>query len=354
MFKVQQFVNHPLTWWNSERNNIDMSPVYQRKGGLWSNYDKAYLIDSVLNEFDIPKIYIADFTLGRNILNVAKRPYAVVDGKQRFEAIFDFFDGKVQLNGDFTYFRDPTLSLANLDYRKLAHNHPEIAAKFSEFILAVVSVITDEDGRIEDLFVRLNRSSLALTGAEVRNAMTGIVPELIRDIAGHRFFADCTRFPTARGQDLNAATKILLVEYLGRFTDTKKAQLDSFVKSVQASHTAEAMDAAKRVASTLDIMCDVFQSRDPLLASSGSVILYYWLIRNTAPLDINTLRDSIEQFDRNRKVNRDLVMNNPQEADPYLLQYDRLSRSANDQKSLELRYEMLQEQLQSPTKMENT
>ena len=349
MFRIQQFENHSLDWWNKERNNIDMSPVYQRKGGLWSSYDKAFLIDSILNEFDIPKIYIADFTFGYTQLNVARKPYAVVDGKQRFEAIYDFYDGNIELNSDFRYFQDPALSLASMDYRKLAHKYPTIAAKFTDFVPTVVSVITNEEGRIEDLFVRLNRTSLALTGAEVRNAMAGIIPEVIRDIAGHRFFADFTRFPTARGQDLNAATKILMVEYLGRFTDTKKAQLDYFVKNVQASQKSEVVEATERVRSTLEIMCDVFQQRDSLLASSGSIVLYYWLVRSRATLDNSKLRNSLQQFDGIRKTNRQIVMTSPEEADPYLLQYDRLSRNANDQGSLELRYKMLQERLRIPT-----
>ena len=67
-----------------------MTPVYQRRGGLWSPKNKAFLIDSILNDFDIPKLYIADFTWGNTTLNHQSKAYAVIDGKQRFETIFDF------------------------------------------------------------------------------------------------------------------------------------------------------------------------------------------------------------------------------------------------------------------------
>ena len=65
---------------------------------MQSASDKAYLIDSIINGFDVPKLYLADFQLGDSSLNVSKLPYAIIDGKQRLEAIFDFFDGTLVLN----------------------------------------------------------------------------------------------------------------------------------------------------------------------------------------------------------------------------------------------------------------
>ena len=44
MFKVRAFENRTLSWWYQERNNIDMEPIYQRKGELWSHHDKAFLL----------------------------------------------------------------------------------------------------------------------------------------------------------------------------------------------------------------------------------------------------------------------------------------------------------------------
>src|SRR4051794_37446650 len=90
-FKVGQMEAHTLTWWRNRVAKIDMDPPYQRRGRLWSDADKAYLIDSILNGFDVPKVYIADFTWGDSPLNAEKLPYAIIDGKQRLEAVFDFF-----------------------------------------------------------------------------------------------------------------------------------------------------------------------------------------------------------------------------------------------------------------------
>jgi hypothetical protein len=97
-FKVEPMQAHTLTWWRSRQSKIDVDPPYQRRGRLWSPTDKAYLIDSILNGYDVPKIYMADFTWGDSDLNKRKVQYAIIDGKQRLESIFDFFDGNVVLN----------------------------------------------------------------------------------------------------------------------------------------------------------------------------------------------------------------------------------------------------------------
>ena len=98
--QIRRFEQKTLSWWNNHRAEIDMEPLYQRRGRLWSTADKAYLIDSILNGFDIPKIYIADFTYANTPLNHHNTAYAVIDGKQRFEAIFDFFDNELPLSED--------------------------------------------------------------------------------------------------------------------------------------------------------------------------------------------------------------------------------------------------------------
>src|ERR1700722_13147633 len=102
-FKVEPMEPHTLTWWRNRKEKIDMDPPYQRRGRLWSATDKQYLIDSILNGFDVPKVYMADFTWGDSPLNRQKLPYAIIDGKQRLLAIFDFFGGSITLNKDFKY-----------------------------------------------------------------------------------------------------------------------------------------------------------------------------------------------------------------------------------------------------------
>src|SRR5437868_6538776 len=121
-FTVIPMPARTLSWWRDERDDVDLSPVYQRKGKIWSDRDKQYLIDSLINGFDVPKIYVADFTILNSELNQSRKKYAVIDGKQRLLAIFGFFDGEYALAKDFEYMEDPNLGLAGLSYQDLVSN----------------------------------------------------------------------------------------------------------------------------------------------------------------------------------------------------------------------------------------
>ena len=67
-------------------------------------------------------------------------PYAIIDGKQRLEAIFDFFDGKVVLNEDFELSKDKSLNISRLGYKDLKQNYADVAEEFDNFNLSVMSV----------------------------------------------------------------------------------------------------------------------------------------------------------------------------------------------------------------------
>ena len=320
-----------------------MDPPYQRRGRLWSPADKAYLVDSILNGFDVPKLYIADFTYTDSKLNKKRLPYAIIDGKQRFEAIFDFFEGLITLNQDFALLENPTLKLGGLSYRDLAQNHADIAELFDTYNLAVMSVITDNSERINELFVRLNRSK-PLTGAEIRNAMTGPVPEVIRQVAKHEFFAELVGFPVQRGQDLNAAAKILLFEFADKPQETKKASLDSFVKAAERDRKRLEL-SARRTHAALSDLTGVFLPRDRLLSSAGIIPVYYWFIRSIKELQFRLVRDFLVRFEENRKKNREKAEASPAAGgiDRKLLEYDGFNRSTNDLASHVGRIKILQE-----------
>lgn len=343
MFKVRPFEAKTLSWWNGERENIDFGPIYQRYGGLWSKSNKAYLIDSILNEFDIPKIYIADFTYVDTPLNQRNKSYAIIDGKQRFEAIFDFFDGKLELSEQFEYSKEPSLKLGGLSLKDLRANYPKIASDFENFNLSVMSIITDEEEKINDLFVRLNTSK-PLTGAEIRSAMTGQVPKLIKGIAQHQFFKNRIRFSVKRKQDENVAAKLLLIEFRGGFVDTKKYHIDRFVEEGIKSESTDFARSAKRVERILDEMADVFNDKDPLLSSSGILNIYYWFFRKYSRDHKNDLREFLVDFDRARTYARKIAKNlsiEDESIDRDVIDFNIIIRSPNDQGAMKMGFRII-------------
>lgn len=344
-FQIRAFEQKTLSWWKSRRNQIDMDPPYQRRGRLWSPADKAYLVDSILNGFDIPKIYIADFTWGDSKLNKRRLPYAIIDGKQRFEAIFDFFDGHLVLNRDFEYRPDPSINVGGLGYRDLQRMYPSIAEEFDNYNLHIMSVYANSEEPIDELFVRLNRSK-PLTGAEIRNAMGGPIPGMLREIREHEFFKENVRFSVTRGQDLNAAAKFLYCEFKEALQETKKSTLDKFVeaaKSVDSDERSELELAARHVLDVLRDMASIFLPRDNLLSSAGIVPVYYWFVRNLAEAQQHRVRSFLVAFEEGRQTNRKLLHDQPNSSDidAELVEYDNYNRSTNDQLSHEGRYRIL-------------
>lgn len=339
MFKVQSHATRTLSWWHKQKIKIDFYPTYQRKGNLWGDRDKAFLIDSILNDFDVPKIYIADFTILNTSLNTKNLPYAVIDGRQRLESIFQFFDDELPLNSDFILFSKPSLRLGGLRYSTLRSKYPDVIEVFDEFNLDVMSVITDDVEKIKDLFVRLNRSK-ALTGAELRNAMAGVVPDLIRNLADCIFFKEIVKFSTDRGQDYNTAAKFLLIEYRGGFVDLKKRNLDQFVKD--GAHTSDPesyYDAAYRAKEVIEKMSAAFDKKDRLLSSQGLLPVIYQLAKcNIEPSD---LRHFLLNLDASRKENQRLVKTDPASADTALLAFESNARNVNDQGALSSAFDFM-------------
>lgn len=344
MFSVRPFEMRTLSWWSDERRNLDLSPPYQRKGRVWSDQGKAFLIDSVINGYDIPKIYIADFTYFPSKLNVGRKSYAVIDGRQRFEAFFDFFDDRFPLAEGFTYMDDPTQWLGGLTYSQLKSRHPKIASKFENFNLHVMSVITDDEARINDLFVRLN-SSKPLSGAEVRAAMGGDVPKLIAMITDHPFFTRKIAFNVGRKQDQNAAAKLLLLEHRGALVDTKKVNLDRFVQEAVLSESLGIDAATHRVIEVLDRVSNLFRDRDPALKLATGLPVYYWYFRHN-DIDehsVQRIREFEEARRENKKAAADPISKRP--VDERLQSYDYFNRSPDDATSHEVRYQVLLEWL---------
>lgn len=331
MFKVTQFEPKTLRWWFSQRAKIDMNPPYQRHGRLWSTTDKAFLVDSIVNEYDVPKIYIADFTFGHTRLNQRGLAYAIIDGKQRLEALFDFFDGNLVLDADFIFQQHPDIKLGGLGYNDLKSNYPDIADIVDNYPLSVMRVITDSEDSISELFVRLNRSK-PLTGAEIRNAMTGPAPGIIRFLVTHDVFKSCIRFHLTRGQDKNAAAKLLLFEYEGKMTETKKRNLDQFTVDAKRSPKDRLELASRRVMDILDRMAEIFLPRDMLLGSAGILPVYYWLVRQQKAKNDAMIREFLVEFERRRKENRAMTsdQSSTKRPDKELVEYDGFNRNTND------------------------
>ena len=98
---------------------------------------------------------------------------------------------------------------------------------------------------------------------------------LFRQIAKHDLFTENVASTMTRGQDLNAAAKLLYFEYSDAPKETKKASLDQFVHDSQKDTKGLEL-AARKVVDVLDTMSEIFLPADKLLNSAGVFPVYYW------------------------------------------------------------------------------
>jgi hypothetical protein len=320
----------------SEKDAILLNPDYQRMGGVWTLEKKQLLMDSILNDYDIPKIYLHAFS--REQRKSDGYAYAVIDGRQRLEAIWQFIEGKFTLSEDFKYQDDESLTLARLGYSDIATSHPKIKIKFDSFVLPVIGVDTDDQELIEDMFSRLNEA-VPLNAAEKRNAIGGEMVAAIRDLADHDFFARCVAFGNKRYQHREVAARLLLVEEnirtIGKIIDTKKEYLDALARNYKNGRSQLVIDAKSTVQGVLNFMGQIFLERDELLRGQGNMVLYYLLCKSVIVEEeySRISRAKLYEFRDRVRENRMRAEENYAEASFELLEFDRLSQQGTNDSS---------------------
>ncbi len=333
-----------LAW----RSAIEENPPYQRESSLWSLDKQQLFVDSLLNGYDVPKIYLHDLR-GKHPTKV----YTIVDGKQRLTTIWRFLGDEFPLAPDFRIVE------ANLPDLPPTTPPPLAGMRFSEFhpawqqvlrltYISVVLIQNATEDDIEDLFSRLNNGE-PLNAAEKRNAMGGDMAQLIRELAHRPFFADRLRFSNARYQHLDLAARMLLIEAAdargadGQIPDLKGKALDEFVRANRRMTKPERTELAGRVDARLGRLEAIFGHADHLLGAQSYVPLYYLFVRELdrsgAVIDPDALRTFLEEFQRIRKAELD----KPEESqDAALVEFSHLMQhGTNERRSLERRLAIL-------------
>lgn len=324
-----------------DRDEIWLDPPYQRLGGIWNVEKKQLLIDSLLNDFDIPKLYFHDFYPAESHAGRDFR-YAIIDGKQRLNAIWSFIDGDFPLGDDIELLNSPDIEVKGLTYAELGEQHPRLKAAFDARNLPVVAVMTQDTELIEEMFSRLNEA-VPLNAAEKRNAFGGPIPEMIRRISNHKFLTDVVPFPNSRYRHFDLICKFLLLQDEVAVTDLKKEYLDGFVKKFRDRSASEAQELRDQVENTFEKMRGVFVSNDELLGRIAMFILFYLLYAELTPVSWSSQvpRKLLIEFEETRQNNRRIAADDVSKASYELLEFDRLAQSPNDKVALEYRLDVL-------------
>lgn len=339
-------VGKALAW----RSAIDESAPYQREGAVWSLEQQQLFIDSLLNGYDVPKIYLHDLR-GKHPTKV----YAIVDGKQRLTTIWRFLRDQFALAPDFRTME------ANLPDLPADTPRPKAGQRFSELdpawqreltrtYLAVVLIQNAVPDDIEDLFSRLNNGE-PLNAAEKRNAIGGSMAQLTRELARHPFFTDRLPFGNDRHQHFDLAAKVLLIEQVQHETrsaipDLQSASVDRFVREHKQMSNDERERLKEWALVPLSYLCRVFQPEDPLLARQASAPLDYLFVKGLRSGRKDLSPTQIRTFIAGFEDARHRALEDPSPADASLIEFTALSESrTNEPGNVARRLEILEQHL---------
>lgn len=323
------------------RETIQADPEYQRLSDIWTEEKKQLLIDTILNGFDVPKLYFHKFPTPVTVAD-KEYEYAIIDGKQRLEAIWEFIDGKFPLSTDFECLWDTTLAAAGMTYSELGKNYPDLRNAIDSYGLTVVCIETNDLEIIEDMFSRLNEA-VPLSAAEKRNAKGGPVPGAIKTLTASRLFQSKIPFGNSRYRHFDLAAKFLMSTEMNKVIDTKKRTLDKYVINWAAKAPRDqALPCYGTAVSITEDMANVFTDRDRLLRQVGAVTLYFHLFRLaraqgwTAEIE----RRKLDAFEDERARNRALVEAG-ESGNAELIEFDRYAQSSNDAYAVKIRLRTL-------------
>ena len=171
----------PLLSLNKRKKNINTNPDYQRPS-VWNTRQKQLLIDSILRDYDIPKIYLN---------KIDKDHYDVVDGQQRIRTVWSFY------NDEFALLKDSDavdgIEVAGKKYSEL---DPGISDIIDTYNMDFIILEDKSEDEIREMFLRLQNGT-SLKAQEKRNAIPSKMRDFVKHITTHSFF-DKVNFKDSR------------------------------------------------------------------------------------------------------------------------------------------------------------
>ena len=327
-----------IAWFNEINNNgqLDMSPSYQRNA-VWTNRQKSYLIDSILNGYPIPEIYIQE-----DIDEAGHAMFIIVDGQQRLRAVLEFLDNKFKLN------EEDSPEFHGALFTDLTSDQKRTFFKYN-FIVRTIPEMPEED--IRGIFKRLNLNVVSLNQQELRKAAySGGFIKLVSELSEKQFWSDMHLFSA------NDVKRMLDEQYISELAllaiegiTNKKDRLEKFYEETETNFTQKEFleNTFKFIMEILGPMTDVLSKTRWKNKTDFYTLFYaFYKVRDYIELiqrNIDTIASSLKEFSCNvsecLKVGEDDDTNFPE----YIRKFANGVRAATDYKARLLRQEGLDE-----------
>lgn len=151
----------PITWlitdiiqWYKIKELV-VNDSFQRHS-VWTPQAKTLLIDTILNELPLPKIYIRTKIDSKKQKTIKE----IVDGQQRIRSIVEYANNEFALNNKSVCYK-------GMRYEDLTQ---ELQEKFLGYAITAEQLLNATDDDVIDIFARLNSYTVSLNSAEKRHA----------------------------------------------------------------------------------------------------------------------------------------------------------------------------------------
>lgn len=154
-----------------DSKELSIQPKYQRRRTAWPVNAKTALMDTILNNFPLPPIYLRDY-----VDSNGKRKKEIIDGQQRISTIVEFYRNEFALSRNI-YNED----FSGYTFKDLPS---EEQIMIEDFEVSFISIKGASDGDIVSIFSRLNSFSLPLNSQEKLNSVyAGEIKTVIYELA---------------------------------------------------------------------------------------------------------------------------------------------------------------------------
>lgn len=249
--------------WSIEKLQKDRTrisfPEYQREKKLWSTEKRSLLIDSILVDIDIPKLYFN---------RTADGSYEVVDGQQRLWAIWEFLDNEYP-------YKDGGRA------RRFTDLSPTQKNTIRNYTLQVTVFEEADDDYLRELFLRLQIALLLITGEKLHAASGEMKKLVFHKLATHKFIRALGVLPKRYAKETLCAQICInsfAREKLGSFIRTRYEDLLHFFqeyKNPQGKDLEFFRDKTKKISIVMDLLWEAFGDRTKELKNRSYILSTY-------------------------------------------------------------------------------
>ncbi|MEQ3724351.1 DUF262 domain-containing protein [Alcanivorax sp.] len=324
MSRFLNTTNRTVVWFKktNDAGDLQMKPPFQRNP-VWTWPQKSYLIDSILNGYPVPEIYMQEF-----VDEDGNEQHIIIDGQQRIRTCLDFIEGKFSIKED----ESPTWGGMAFDDLSGEDKKKIFGYIFIARILPEMS-----DDAIRGIFQRLNKNVVALNKQELRQATYwGPFINTMQEISNYNYWSTTgifTPLNVRRMMDVEFISELAIAVIHGH--QNKKETIDRYYQEYEDDFEQrdELVSTFRTVIYELEqLLPDIKNTRWKKKTDFYSLFLYLASHHSRLPLTQEKrgeFRESLDSFSTevNSYIRSDA---DDEEFSPQVVSYGRSIRASSD------------------------